>query len=323
MKGKYKAAIALLLLFILLPLTLLMTLAQWVPTLAGIWLPVGTRIAFEESPKLTRHALVIPDLRYLVDECEIARIDNVTLSHPSRWKLDVGTLELNSVCLSKLPQSAPSTVAPKTLAQWQAVLPNTWLTVHRLSLAPWQQWEGELHASLTPASQEITYKGEQVSIKGQLRGQTLSVSQFDIRLPDQAQPVKLVGKFTLPLVPDGVPVKGHAVATFNVPQLSSLVDADLDWEDNQGQLVVMARDNPDPLLDLPWQITAERLNISDGRWNWALPGLPLSGRVGLRIDNWQQGLEKATVSGRLNVLTQGDAGKGNAVLNIGPGSLSM
>ncbi|MEM5354862.1 YdbH family protein [Enterobacter kobei] len=323
MKGKYKAALALLLLFILLPLTLLMTLAQWVPTLAGIWLPVGTRIAFEESPKLTRHALVIPDLRYLVEECEIARIENVTLSHPSRWQLDIGALDLNAVCLSKIPQSAPSTVAPKTLAQWQAVLPNTWLTIHRLTLSPWQQWQGELKASLTPSSQEIAYKGEQVSIKGTLRGQTLSVSQFDVQLPDQPQPIKLVGEFTLPLVPDGVPVKGHAVATFNVPQLTSLVDADLDWEDNRGQLVVMARDNPDPLLDLPWQITTEQLNISDGRWNWDLSGMPLSGRVSLRADNWQQGLEKATLTGRLNVLTHGDAGKGNAVLNIGPGRLSM
>ena len=323
MKGKYKAALALLLLFILLPLTLLMTLAQWVPTLAGIWLPVGTRIAFEESPKLTRHALVIPDFRYLVEECEIARIENVTLSHPSRWQLDIGALDLNAVCLSKIPQSAPSTVAPKTLAQWQAVLPNTWLTIHRLTLSPWQQWQGELKASLTPSSQEIAYKGEQVSIKGTLRGQTLSVSQFDVQLPDQPQPIKLVGEFTLPLVPDGVPVKGHAVATFNVPQLTSLVDADLDWEDNRGQLVVMARDNPDPLLDLPWQVTAEQLNISDGRWNWDLSGMPLSGRVSLRADNWQQGLEKATLTGRLNVLTHGDAGKGNAVLNIGPGRLSM
>ena len=104
-----------------------------------------------------------------------------------------------------------------------------------------EQWQGELHASLTPSIQEIAYKGEQVSIKGTLRGQTLSVSQFDVQLPDQPQPIKLVGEFTLPLVPDGVPVKGHAVATFNVPQLTSLVDADLDWEDNQGQLVVMAR----------------------------------------------------------------------------------
>ena len=101
-----------------------------------------------------------------------------------------------------------------------------------------------------------------------------------------------MGEFTLPLVPDGVPVKGHAVATFNVPQLTSLVDADLDWEENQGQLLVMARDNPDPLLDLPWQITAQQLNISDGRWNWNLSGMPMSGRVGLRVDNWQQGLEK-------------------------------
>ena len=144
-----------------------------------------------------------------------------------------------------------------------------------------------------------------------------------MQLPDQPQPIKLVGEFTLPLVPDGVPVKGHAVATFNVPQLTSLVDADLDWEDNRGQLVVMARDNPDPLLDLPWQVTAEQLNISDGRWNWDLSGMPLSGRVSLRADNWQQGLEKATLTGRLNVLTHGDAGKGNAVLNIGPGRLSM
>ena len=148
-----------------------------------------------------------------------------------------------------------------------------------------------------------------MSIKGQLRGQTLSISQFDVQLPDQPQPVKLIGEFTLPLVPDGVPVKGHTVATFNVPQLSSLVDADLDWEDNQGQLVVMARDNPDPLLDLPWQITAQQLTISDGRWNWSASGMPMSGRVGLKVDNWQQGLEKATFTGRLNVLTVGMRGR--------------
>ncbi|MHA0863200.1 YdbH family protein [Enterobacter wuhouensis] len=323
MKGKYKAVIALLLLVIVLPLTLLMTLAQWVPTLAGIWLPVGTRIAFEKSPRLTRHAIVIPDLRYLVEDCEIASVKNATLSHPSRWKLEIDALELNAVCFSKIPQSAPSTVAPKTLAQWQAVLPKTWIAVHSLTLSPWQQWQGELHASLTPETQELTYNGELVSINGRLRGQTLTVSQFDVLLPYQPEPVKLVGEFTLPLVPDGVPVKGHAVATFNVPQLTSLVDADLDWEENQGQLVVMARDNPEPLLDLPWQITAEQLNISDGRWHWDLSGMPLSGRVGLRVDSWQQGLENAIFTGRLNVLTQGDAGKGNAVLNIGPGKLSM
>jgi len=53
MKGKYKAAIALLLALVLLPLALLLTLTHWVPTLAGIWLPAGTRISLNESPRLT------------------------------------------------------------------------------------------------------------------------------------------------------------------------------------------------------------------------------------------------------------------------------
>ena len=63
MKGKYKAAIALVLVLVLLPLTLLLTLTHWVPTLAGIWLPVGTRISLQESPRLTRSALLIPAFR--------------------------------------------------------------------------------------------------------------------------------------------------------------------------------------------------------------------------------------------------------------------
>lgn len=98
MKGKYKAVLALLLLLTLVPLTLLMTLGLWVPTLAGIWLPVGTRIALDESPRLTRHGLHIPELRYLVDDCPLARITEADLSHPSRWLLNVGSIELDSAC---------------------------------------------------------------------------------------------------------------------------------------------------------------------------------------------------------------------------------
>lgn len=52
-------------------------------------------------------------------------------------------------------------------------------------------------------------------------------------------------------------------------------------------------------------------------------GYPLSGRVALSFGDWQKGTEEMEISGRLNVLTHGEAGKGNAVLNIGPGKLSM
>ncbi len=88
-------------------------------------------------------------------------------------------------------------------------------------------------------------------------------------------------------------------------------------------MIVLARDNGDPLLDLPWRITRQQLTVSDGRWSWPYVGFPLSGRLGVKVDNWQAGLENALVSGRLSAPTQGQAGKGNAALNFGPGKLSM
>lgn len=323
MKGKYKAALALILLFILLPLTLLMTLAYWVPTLAGIWLPVGTRIAFEEPPRFTRHALLIPDLHYLIDDCPLALIKGAALTHPSRWKLDINSLDINPTCLNKLPEKESSPAAPKTLAEWQSMLPKTWVTISRFTVSPWQEWQGEISLALSKAHQELRYHGERVSLSAKLRGQLLTIEQMQLTLSENQPPITLGGEFTLPRVPEGVPVNGHAQTTLTLPGNPGVVDADIDWRDNEGQLIVMARDNPDPILDLPWQATPERLTISDGRWNWPYQGFPLSGRVGIRIDEWQKGLQNAVITGRLNVLTQGQAGKGNAVLNIGPGRLNL
>ncbi|WP_054180033.1 YdbH family protein [Trabulsiella odontotermitis] len=322
MKGRYKAAIALLVIFFILPLALLLTLTRWVPTLAGIWLPAGTRIALDDSPRLTRSAVKIPSLRYLVGDCELARLSGAEITHPSRWQLHIASLDVDSVCLSKLPESEATPGAPRTLAEWQSMLPNSWLTIDRLTLSPWQQWQGKLSVALTPAIQDITYQGEAISLRARLKGQTLTVSEFEAKTVEGQPPVKLVGDFTLPLVPDGLPVSGHLYSSFEVPQGPGLVDAELLWEKNRGQLIVTASGDPDPLLDLPWEITEHLATISDGRWRWPYQGLPLSGRVALRAEQWQQGLDAMQISGRLNVLTQGDAGKGNAVLTFGPGKLS-
>ncbi|SCC04699.1 YdbH family protein [Kosakonia oryziphila] len=323
MKGKYKAAIALVLLLILLPLTLLMTLAQWVPTIAGIWLPVGTRIALEERPRFTRLSLIIPDLRYWVDDCQLAWLQNAELTRPSRWQLHVGTLTINSACLNKLPANDAPSTAPRTLSEWQSMLPYTWLTVDRLTVSPWQSWSGKLSLALTPEVQHLSYNGGRVQLEARLQGQALSVNRLALHLFDNQSPFTLGGEFTLPAVPNGWPVNGQMQSTITLPQQPGLVDVDMEWRDNQGQTIVMSRDSSDPLLDLPWQVDDEQLAINDGRWNWPYAGFPLSGHVGLKIDNWQQGLDKAQISGRLNVLTQGKAGKGNAVLTIGPGRLSM
>ena len=323
MRGKYSAALALLLLCILLPLTLLLTVGSWLPGLAGIWLPAGTRIAIESRPHIGLHAVEIPDIRYQVGECTLAHISVVTLSHPSRWQLHARDVTLDTACLAKLPAGTPDHNAPRTLAQWQQMLPRSWVTIDRLTLAPWQQYAGSLHLALSRDNQQIRYQGDLVELEARLTGQALKVNRFMLHLFEGQKPLALVGDFTMPLVPDGLPVAGHSSAQLYLPQQPALVNAELNWQQNTGQLIIDSPEQPQPLLDLPWVLTRDKIQISDGRWFWPYEGFPISGRLGVSITDWQKGLENAQISGRLNVVTQGAAGKGNVVLTLGPGKLSM
>ncbi len=157
MLGKYKAVLALLLLIILVPLTLLMTLGLWVPTLAGIWLPLGTRIALNKTPRITVKVKSYPDLADYIMGGFTCAYHQRSLSHPSRWLLNVGTVELDSACLAKLPQTEQSPAAPKPCAQWQSMYLNTWINIDKLIFSPWQEWPGELcYVDI----QQLRYQGE-------------------------------------------------------------------------------------------------------------------------------------------------------------------
>lgn len=323
MKGKYRAVIAIVLLIVLLLLTLLHTTGYWLPGFAGLWLPKGTRIALESGPRLTRNAIVIPDLRYLAGECQLAQVKNATLRHPSRWQLDVDSLTVNSACLSKLPAGAETDDAPRTLAQWQAMLPRSVLTIKRFSLDPWQQFAGSLSMALSPENQQLSFQGERLRVTARVEGQALTISQLELPLFDGEPPLALAGELTLGLLPSGLPTRGNVRTSLHLPREPRDATAELEWDDNRGQLIVMAPDVADPLLDLPWTVTPETLTLSDGRWSWPYQGAPLSGRVAVKAEHWQQGLDNARISGRLNVVTEGSAGKANAVLNFGPGRLSL
>ncbi len=97
------------------------------------------------------------------------------------------------------------------------------------------------------------------------------------------------------------------------------MDTDLEWRNNEGQLVVMARDSGDPLLDLP-PVSNSPSAMGDG----AGPT-----EVSAQRSRRSEDRKLATGAGECPVQRQteradaGDAGKGNAVLTIGPGRLSM
>ncbi|MGT9391392.1 winged helix-turn-helix domain-containing protein, partial [Escherichia coli] len=60
-------------------------------TLAGIWLPLGTRIALDVSPRITRKGLIIPDLRYLVGDCQLAHYREILYNDIYNWDNEPST----------------------------------------------------------------------------------------------------------------------------------------------------------------------------------------------------------------------------------------
>jgi hypothetical protein len=136
-----------------------------------------------------------------------------------------------------------------------------------------------------------------------------------------ARPVTVSGTLTLPHIPDGLPEQGALRGQLALAGIPDPLQITLDWQQQSGTLSAIAEQQSTPLLTLPWHISSQQIDITQGQWSWPYAGQPLSGGIALSAKNWQQGLPASEISGRLNLLTQGRGGKGNVVLTLGPGHL--
>jgi len=315
--------LAALLALILLLLGLLLTLTHWLPRLAGIWLPENTRVELHGAPHWQQGRLVFPDVRYLAGDCLLAQVADVALGRTQqRWQLDAREVALNSDCLQALPHSATRD-APRSLAEWQQMLPGADIHLQQLSILPWQQYAGRFDLTLDKDFQQLRYQGDNLRVAARLQGQQLHIDQLQLSHPILPQPVELHGNLTLPTFADGLPVAGELSGALNLTQWPQPLALTLNWQQQQGELVVRQQQEPQPLLQLPWQVDAQQIRITAGHWRWPFGSQPLSGGVALTLDDWQQGLEQTQIRGRFNLLTAGRGGKGNLVLSVGPGKLSL
>ncbi|KIC89026.1 hypothetical protein RN49_00655, partial [Pantoea agglomerans] len=320
----FRRRLAAILALILLLLGLILTVTQWLPRLVGIWLPEDTRIELSGAPRWREGGLWLPQLRYLAGDCSLATVKGVSLGwHQSRWKLNASELTLDSTCLQKLPASDDSTAAPKTLAEWQAMLPGADVHLGKLIVTPWQTYAGALDLTLEKDRQQLSYQGDNLQLAATLTGQQLAISRLTLTHPALPEPVTLSGHLALPTFATDLPVNGEVTGQLALDALPHPLQLTLNWQQQQGELRVAMAEVTRPLLRLPWQISRDQIRIEKGEYFWPLEAQPLSGFVNLTLDNWQSGLESSQISGRVNLLTQGRGGKGNVVLGVGPGNLSL
>ncbi|WP_443893047.1 intermembrane phospholipid transport protein YdbH family protein, partial [Pantoea ananatis] len=113
-----------------------------------------------------------------------ASVKNAALGwHHARWALNADQVTLESECLLQLPETQNDTAAPKTLAQWQAMLPGADIHIGKLTVSPWQDYAGGLDLTLDKSRQQLHYLGDNLQLDATLQGQQLNISQLTVTHP--------------------------------------------------------------------------------------------------------------------------------------------
>lgn len=300
------------------------TINQWSTLVVQHFLPDGVTIERQSRFSLSLSQLTLPSFTLMVQGCQLAEASTPRVAL-SRYplKITVGKLTLNSDCFKQWPSASSSESKPLSLHQLQQQIPGIDVDIASLIIVPWQTYQGALHFSSSGAHQQLTYHGETLNLDAELTGQMLNLKKVTFAHPLMTQPLNLTGKVKLAdgvtTIPDEANLQGKLIlASYPHP-----LDVTVSRNSQRGQVLIKDSAVEQPLLNAPFSITPDEFRIEKGTWSWPVPQQNLSGFFSLSAQHWQQGFEQTLLTGRVNVLTQGRGGKGNVVLTLGPGNLSL
>ena len=321
MTGKRRTALAIFLPGLLISGLAVAAVNVWLPPLVQHWLPAGTRLQLSGHFRPHARGLSFPAVTLQAGTCQAVSVSGLSVTYRDHlWQWHAGNVRLDTDCLAALP-SSPTTTPEKSLADWQAMLPAGRWQIDKLEILPLAQYAGRVSLTNQHQQQLLTYDSPDIKLTAALEGPDLTISRLQLTAPGVASPLTLQGSVGLSAQPGQWPERGQLNGQLTVSDLP--LQLDLHWQQQQGVLSVLTPESTEPLLQLPWTATPQQLEIRQGKWQWPFASQPLQGGIALQATGWRNGLDNTVISGRLNALTSGHGGKGNVVLSLGPGKLSL
>lgn len=320
-----KATIILLLIVIMSVIALWFTIPAWLPPVVNLFLPAGSYIELSQRPHLINQGISLAGINFRINNCQLANTQELALGYRNdQFYLTAEQLDIDSACLAQFSKSEEIDSSPISLADIQQQLPLFEIRVNKVSVAPWQQYDGKLLLKSDTEGQVVDYHGPALTLTGRLnKQQYFSIKQLEVEFPDGSDRLALMGGLTVPMNLDRLPVKGELAGKFIIKQLEQPLLLRLNWEQQQGTLTVKPAGEAAPLINLPWLLSTDRFEIQKGEWRWPYAEIPLSGGISLKVSDWNDNYSQALLQARLNIITDAHGGKGNAVLTFGPDTISL
>jgi hypothetical protein len=306
-----------LLVMLLLALAAWCFLPRWLPKIAQRWLPADVRLNIAPRSGGWKGVWRLPDLALNRGDCVWIKASQLSVKRSAGlWRLDARRIDVDLACRS---------ISQRAKLRWDqlsAVLPAISAHIAQLTVAPWQNYAGEVQ--LTPQTNgiQLTYRSPRIMADLRLQDRQLIINQLFLPGLSAWQPMRLHGSLQLAPQVFAPPEQGEVAATLALSEQHPL-DVKLLWRQRQGELMLNDPTSPAAIIHLPWRLNADVLNVEHGTWQWPNANQPLAGAIALSVKNWRLETRDVDIVARLNLLTQGARGKADVVVNIGPGRLGL
>lgn len=301
--------------------TLWATIPHWLPVVVKSYLPEGISLSLTQ-PKLQRMGFYIDDISLKAESCTLANLEQFSFFYKKeqrdRLQFNSQQLIIDEQCLSQLPstEKKETATAPIQVQSLLSAIPALSVNIENILLKSHVEYQGTLHLKSENNGRLIIYQGENTQIQALIRdNQWLDIQQFKVRLPDNND-IELAAEIALPLDFTSLPENGSIDATLLTSYYSYPLVFIMDWQGHSGKISLAEQGGGHALALLPWHVTSENISIEKGRWEWFGLEQPLRGNVNLNLAQWQKGLTDLRLTARLNVMTEGNSGKGNLVISI-------
>lgn len=300
---------------------LLRTLSHWLPVVAQYGLPAGVKLTLSG---VTLHAdsLGIADLTIKFSDCSLAEIKQLKLGYQAgSTGFTIDTVKIGDHCMAQWPEIEEE--AALEILQIQQQFPALNVLIKQLYIDSWPAYSGKLQFIHSGHHQQLAYHSPLLTFNAQLKQKQLSINKFTFNTPDKKSTLNLQGQLDLANHVGTLPPKGHLQGVLSSSFYPQSLLLNVDWLKTKGILSIRDPNSVHALAVLPWSFDNQSLSIKNGKWHWPHEKQPVFGDIALTFSEWNPRSHAVNIQARINMLTDGLAGKGNLVLSFGPGKIGL
>ncbi len=263
--------------------------------------------------------------------CPLVQLQNIQVKWWDSRSLRAEKAIVDYACILQIPTSDEQTESQLDLTALLASLPDMDIEIADLQFINTEEVTSPVVQQLLQSqlSTKVIYQGQKLTLEAMGNEAENNLFQLNATLvnqqltgnlsyqPQAEQQHQLDFQTTLQHNLFDIPKQGKLNLHWQRDDLPlNKANLSLQWQDNQGELILQDIEHQQQILNVPFSVTENQLQIEKSQFYWDISALeqPMRGVVNLTLRKNSENWLPLDLDMRLSLFSSGEAGKGNIVI---------